>query len=123
MLLRSRFEPDGVAMRQKIIVSFLFRDDAAADRDDGTIGRAKNAFESALLNGAITGLAVERKKVGERHSSFFFDFLVEFDKGEFAFRGELGTERGFTAAAEANQRDASESHILLQAEVAHQTHG
>src|SRR5258708_22635803 len=76
------FEPDCVAVREKIVVGFFFGDDAAADGNDGAIACAKDALESALLDGAIAGLAVEGENFRERHAPIPFYFLAPLHLGD-----------------------------------------
>ncbi len=123
MFLCLRLQPDRVAMREKVVVGLFFGDDAATHGNDGALAGAKDALEGALLNRAITGLTVERKNLGERHTGIFFNFLVELDERHVAFRSQPGAERGFSGASETDERDASEALILFGAEVAHQASG
>ena len=123
MLFGLRFEPDGVAVGEEIVVGFFFGDDAAADRDDSAVAFGKDALESALLNGAIAGLRVEGENFGKGHAGFFFDFVVELNEGDVALGGELGAKGGFAGAAQADEGDATEAKILLRAEVAQEASG
>ena len=81
-----RFDPDGVGVGAEEIVGFGFGDDTAADGENAVFVFAHDAFERAAFDGAIAGLTVERKNVGEGHAGFFFDFTVEFDEGDVAVR-------------------------------------
>ena len=106
MFLRLRFNPDRETVRAEKIVSFGFGDDTAADGEDCAVVFVGDALECAAFDGAIAGLSVERKNVGEGHAGFFFDFAVEFDEGNVARGGEFFAERGFAGAAKADQGDA-----------------
>ena len=104
-----RFNPDRETVRTEKIVSFGFGDDTAADGENCAVAFVGDALERAALDGAIAGLSVERKNVGEGHAGFFFDFAVEFDEGYVARDGEFFAESGFAGAAEADEGDAFEA--------------
>ena len=100
------FDPDGVAVGAEEIVGLGLGDDTAADGEDATFVFAHHAFECAAFDGAVAGLTVERKDIGERHAGFFFDFAVEFDEGDVKRGGEFLAEGGFAGAAKTDQGDA-----------------
>ena len=104
MFLRFRLNPDGEAVRTKKIVGFGFVDDTAADGEDGAVVFVGDALERAAFDGAIAGLSVERKNVGEGYSRLGFDFAIEFDERDVASFGEFLAERGFAGAAKADER-------------------
>src|SRR6202161_748253 len=77
VFLRFRLNPDGEAVRTKKIVGFGFVDDTAADGEDSAVVFVGDALERAAFDGAIAGLSVERKNVGEGYSRLGFDFAIE----------------------------------------------
>src|SRR5260370_20968155 len=123
MLFGLGFEPNRVTVREQIVVGLFFGHDAAADGDNGAIAFAEDALESALLNSAIAGLAVEGKHFGEGHAGFLFDFMVELDERDVAVGSELGAECGLSGSAKTCERDAANAHILLRAKIAHEARG
>ena len=106
VFLRFRFNPDREAVRAEKIIRFGFVHDTAADGEDRAVVFVGDALECAAFDGAIAGLSVERKDIGERHAGFFFDFAVELDERNVASLGELLAERRLAGAAKTDQSDA-----------------
>src|SRR6266850_642085 len=118
VLFRLRLDPDGVTVGQKKIIGFLFRDYAAADGKYGGPWLLQDALEGPLLDGPVSGLAIQRKNFRERYPRFFFNLVVQFDKRNVGILSEPRSQRRFSRAAQTDQCDALAPQIFVRAKFA-----
>ena len=81
------------------------RDERAAGREDRGGARVEEAPKRLLLEPLEIGLAVHLEDRGQRHAGLARDELVELDEGKLELLGQLGADRRFARAAEAEEGD------------------
>src|ERR1700679_1161373 len=93
----------------------------APDRDHRARIFAQNTIKRFFRDAPVAGLSVQRKNLRQVHPRVFFDFLVEFDERNFEIFGQLGAERRFSRAAQADQRNSPAPGQIVFSKFAAQT--
>ena len=105
MVLRRRFDPDGVRAPFEQLPGFRIGDDRPACGNHYLFALPQKLYQNVVRQPLVIRLAVQREQLAEREIGLLFDQRIHFEKRHAQMFRKRFSDRGFAGAPQPNERN------------------